>query len=188
MKRRFSLAIFALLAAGLMALPAIAADGSKDKEFVTKAAQSGLMEVQLGQLASEKASSQDVKDFGKRMVADHGKANEELKKLAQKKQMTIPTSLDKKYQEKVDKVRNLSGGEFDKKYMHLMVKAHTKDVAQFQAASKDVKDPDLKAWVVKTLPTLEQHLKQAKALGQKVGVDVNAAEKEGREAMEKKKS
>lgn len=154
-------------------LPAFAAEKgltSAEKSFIKDAASGGAMEVELGQAAVKNAMSQDVKDFGQRMVTDHGKANEELKTLVGKKQVQVPTELERKHKSKVEKLSKLSGEEFDKKYMKAMVKDHVKDVADFKKASKKAKDPELKAWIDKTLPVLEQHLQQAKDVAQKLGV------------------
>ena len=151
-----------------------------DKEFMEKAAAGGMMEVQLGQLAQQKGESADVKDFGSRMVADHGKADDELKALAGQKDVKLPEKLKGKEKSAVDKLSKLSGPKFDKEYMHEMVKDHVKDVAAFEKAKKKVKDPDLRGWVDKTLPVLEGHLKLAKETAGKVGVDVNKAVKEGK--------
>jgi len=96
------------------------------------------------------------------MVDDHSKANQELKTLATNKGVTLPTALDKKCQEVYDKLTKLRGSEFDKEYMRHMVEDHEKDVAKFQSASKNLQDPDLKAWALKTLPTLNEHLRMAK--------------------------
>src|ERR1700735_1452405 len=86
----------------LSASPVNAADGptisTTDTAFVMKAAQGGMTEVQLGQLASDKGDSQDVKDFGSKMVTDHGKANDELKSIAAAKSLTLPDKLDTKHQ------------------------------------------------------------------------------------------
>lgn len=159
----------------------------EDKKFLNDAANGGMMEVQLGQLAEQKATSPDVKNFGARMVTDHGKANDELKKIAARKGATLPGKLESKLKSNVERLTKLSGGDFDKKYMHEMVKDHTKDVAEFRDATTKVKDPDLNAFAAKTLPILEDHLKQAKDIAQKVGVDVNKAEQEGRKHAEKRK-
>ncbi len=101
MKKLFSLATVTLCLIIALA-PAMAADkttvSSADKTFVMKAAQGGMLEVQLGQLASDKASSQDVKDFGAKMVTDHGKAGDELKSIATTKGLTLPDKLDDKHQ------------------------------------------------------------------------------------------
>jgi putative membrane protein len=133
-----------------------------DQEFMNKAAQGGMAEVMLGQIASTKGTSPDVKNFGNRMVSDHGKANDELKQLAQTKGVTLPADVDDESKKMSDKLSKLSGKDFDKTYINGMVDDHEKDVKEFEKASKDAKDPDLKAWASKTLPTLQDHLKMAK--------------------------
>jgi putative membrane protein len=133
-----------------------------DKEFVVKAAQGGMAEVMLGQMASSKGTSPDVKNFGNRMVSDHGKANDELKQLAQNKGMALPGDVDKETKKFADRLSKTSGKDFDKEYINNMVDDHEKDVNEFEKASKNAKDPDLRAWAAKTLPTLQDHLKMAK--------------------------
>jgi putative membrane protein len=139
-----------------------------DKEFVTKAAIGGMAEVQMGQLASSKATSADVKAFGQRMVTDHSKANDELKSLATTKGLALPTDLDDEHKNDMQKLSTLTGKDFDKAYMDNMVKDHEKDVNEFQKASGSAGDADLKAWAGKTLPTLQQHLQMAKDVQSKV--------------------
>jgi putative membrane protein len=133
-----------------------------DKDFVMKAAQGGMAEVMLGQMASTKGSSPDVKNFGNRMVSDHGKANDELKQLAQNKGMALPADVDDESKKMSDKLNAASGKDFDKQYISGMVDDHEKDVKEFEKESKDAKDLDLKTWASKTLPTLQDHLKMAK--------------------------
>jgi len=133
-----------------------------DQEFMNKAAQGGMAEVMLGQTASTKGTSPDVKNFGNRMVSDHGKGNDELKQLAQTKGVTLPSDVDDESKKMADKLSKLSGKDFDKEYISGMVEDHEKDVKEFEKASKNAKDPDLKAWAAKTLPTLQDHLKMAK--------------------------
>jgi putative membrane protein len=132
-----------------------------DRKFVTEAAKGSMAEVELGRLASEKGSSDAVKQFGKRMVDDHGKASDELKQLAQQKGLTLPADLDPKHRQLRDRLAKLNGADFDKAYANEMVKDHKKDVADFKREASGAKDPDLKAWAGKTLPTLEDHLKMA---------------------------
>jgi len=95
-----------------------------DKTFMTKAAQGGMAEVELGQLATQKGQSDDVKKFGQRMVDDHSKANDQLKSLASEKGVTLPTSLDAKDRALKDRLSKMSGAQFDKAYMQAMVKDH----------------------------------------------------------------
>jgi putative membrane protein len=135
---------------------------AEDKEFMTKAAIGGMAEVMMGQMASTKATDAGVKTFGNRMVTDHSKANDELKSLAAQKGMVLPTDVDAEHKEKSDKMSQKSGKDFDKAYMADMVEDHEKDVSEFQKASQNAADPDLKAWATKTLPTLQDHLKMAK--------------------------
>lgn len=136
---------------------------SKDRKFIEAAAQGGMAEVQLGKLAEQKASSEQVKEFARRMVQDHGKANEDLKQIASSKGVQVPAELDRKHKRDYDRLQKLSGAEFDREYMKHMVDDHKKDVSEFKDAAKDAKDAELKSFASKTLPTLEQHLTLARS-------------------------
>jgi putative membrane protein len=144
-----------------------AATKGADAAFVHEAAIGGMAEVELGRVATQNASSDDVKQFGQRMVDDHGKAGDELKGLASKKNLTLPTGLDQKHQALRDRLAKLKGAAFDKAYMSEMVSDHQKDVAAFQREAKSGSDPDVKAWAQKTLPTLQEHLKMARDVSSK---------------------
>jgi putative membrane protein len=141
---------------------------SSDRKFVTEALKGGMAEVELGKLASEKASHDAVKQFGQRMVDDHGKAAEELKKIAQDKGVTPPAEMDGKHKRLHDRLSRLSGAEFDRAYMDDMVKDHRGDVKEFQREAGRAKDPDVKSYASKTLPTLQEHLKQAETVRSQV--------------------
>lgn len=166
---RGSLAAIAIVC--LMSLGALAQSSSSnstkgqlsaaDKTFVTKAAQGGQAEVELGQLAEQKAQSQKVKDFGKRMVDDHSKANDQLKQIASQEGVTLPTNLSAKDEALKDRLSKLSGEQFDRAYMRNMVMDHKKDIAEFQKEANSGKDPDVKNWASQTLPTLQSHLQEA---------------------------
>ena len=140
-----------------------------DTTFVTNAAKGGLAEVELGKLATEKAASDQVKQFGQRMVDDHSKANDELKTLAQQKNITLPTDLDAKDKALRMRLTKLSGAPFDRAYMQAMLSDHKKDVNEFRVESTSGKDADIKAFASKTLPTLEDHLKLAQDTTKTVG-------------------
>ena len=133
-----------------------------DKEFVANAGMAGLYEMNVGNLALQKASSADVKSFAQRMVADHGKANAELAQLATTKGVALPAELDGDPQGAFEHLSALSGAEFDKAYMQHMVDDHIKAVADFEKASTSATDADVKNWATKTLPTLQEHLAMAK--------------------------
>src|SRR5213082_834387 len=115
-----------------------------DQNFVKKAAKGGLAEVELGKLATEKASSDEVKKFGQRMVDDHSKANDQLKQLASSKGIDVPSELNAKDKATKERLSKLSGEQFDRSYMQDMVKDHTKDVSEFQHESKSGKDSEIK--------------------------------------------
>ncbi|HYC37936.1 MAG TPA: DUF4142 domain-containing protein [Usitatibacter sp.] len=134
-----------------------------DRNFVTKAAQHGKAEVDLGKMAQDKASNPQVKEFARRMVEDHGKANQELMTIASAKGIQVPTETDKDHQKLANKLQKLQGAEFDREYMQHMVKDHKKDVSEFQKASKNAKDAEVKAFAAKNLPTLQEHLKMAQS-------------------------
>jgi putative membrane protein len=129
----------------------------------------GMAEVELGKLASEKASNATVKAFGQRMVADHGKAGDELKMVVASKQITLPTSIDAKHKATYDRLSGLSGAAFDRAYVTDMVADHKKDVAAFSEESTSGKDSDIKAWAAKTLPTLREHLRMIEELDKELG-------------------
>jgi putative membrane protein len=164
--------IVGLSAAALLALASSAASaagaGKGDSDFVMKAAQGGMEEVELGQLATSQAASADVKQFGQRMVTDHGKANDELKAVAQKSGETVPTDLSKKQQSDKARLAKLNGAEFDKAYMKMMVSDHKEDIAEFEKEAKSGKDADVKAFASKTLPTLKEHLSMAQDVEKRV--------------------
>jgi putative membrane protein len=139
-----------------------------DTDFMTKAAQGGMAEVELGKLAAAKAQNAEVKQFAQKMVADHGKANDELKALAGEKNFSMPVRLDAKHQSVVDKLNGLSGAEFDKAYVDAMLADHEEDVALFKSEADGGKDADVKAWAGKTLPSLQMHLDMIKGIKAKM--------------------
>lgn len=141
---------------------------SADKEFMDKAAQGGMAEVQIGQMAASKAQNADVKAFGQKMVQDHSNANTELKSVATQKGVTLPTEVSAKQKEDMDKLSKLSGAAFDKEYVKMMVEDHEKDVADFQKQSDGGTDTELKAFAAKTLPTLKSHFEMIKGLNAKM--------------------
>ena len=139
-----------------------------DRKFVEEAAEGGQMEVELGKLAQQKASSDAVKQFGQRMATDHGKAGQELAQLAAGKGVELPKQPPRKNRMEKDRLSKASGAAFDRDYVKMMVEDHEKDVAAFKRESQQAQDPDLKAWVTKTLPTLEDHLKSIKQIESQV--------------------
>jgi len=134
-----------------------------DQSFVTKAAEGGLAEVELGKLAAQKASSPDVKNFAQRMVDDHSKANDELKSIASQKNITLPTAMSAKDKADYNRFSKLSGAAFDRAYMQHMLSDHRTDISEFQYEARSGQDSDVRGFASKTLPTLQEHLKMAES-------------------------
>jgi putative membrane protein len=146
-----------------------------DAKFAADAAAGGMAEVELGKLAAQKGGTDAVKQFGQKMVDDHSKANEELKQVASKDNLTIPSTLDAKHQARIEKLSKLSGDQFDKAYIKDQLKDHKKDVREFQAESENGSNPDVKAFAAKTLPVLQQHLQMVKDLSKSKGTSDTAS-------------
>ena len=146
--------------------------GSSDKRFMLQAAQGGTAEVQIGQLATQKASSDQVKQYAQQMVEQHSQVNSQLAALAAQKGVTLSTTLSSKYQSTYDQLSKLSGTAFDRAYISQAgVKAHTQQADLFKRESQQGKDPEVKALAAQTLPAVEDHLKMARdiASGKTVG-------------------
>ncbi len=133
-------------------------------DFLTKAASGGMLEVQLGQMAQQKAASQRVKDFGFMMIRDHTKGNTELKAIAAQKGIVIPQTLSNDHQKHVDELSKQNGKDFDKAYMNLMESDHKGDIDEFTDASEKVDDLTIKGFAKKNIPMLQMHLDSVKAV------------------------
>jgi putative membrane protein len=169
-------------AIALLAQPALAQDtqpqpqaqsgqmqvAQEDRDFATEAAQGGLIEVRLGELAQQQAKSAEVKDFGQRMVDDHGQANDKLTQIAEQKGIELPQDLSEDAQATYDELQQQSGAEFDQAYMDEMVSDHEDDVSAFEDYVEDAQDPDLRSFAEETLPTLKEHLALAKQTQEQV--------------------
>lgn len=139
-----------------------------DQKFAMEAAMGGMMEVELGRVAATKGASEEVRQFGQRMVDDHTKAGAELMQVASGKGMMLPTAPDAKHQMMMQKLNALSGEKFDKEYVSMMVKDHKKDVAEFQKEANKGMDADIKAFASSTLPTLQGHLQMIQRIHDKM--------------------
>ncbi|HEY9849748.1 MAG TPA: DUF4142 domain-containing protein [Leptolyngbyaceae cyanobacterium] len=138
--------------------------GDTDRQFVTQAARDGIAEVQLGQLAAQRGSSDAVKQFGQRMVRDHTQANDRLRQIASEKGFSLPTDMGSQNQSVREKLSRLSGAEFDRQYMQHMVEDHTKGLALYQTQAEQGEDADLKAFAAQTVPVLQEHLQLARSI------------------------
>jgi len=135
-----------------------------DTDFAIDAADGGMLEVQLAQLALTKATSPKVKEFAQSMVDDHSKANEELKSLAQTKNISLPSTISEEKQKDYDKLAEKTGEDFDGAYSVLRAKDHKDDVDKFKKAAEECEDADMKSWAAEKVPVLEHHLSMAESL------------------------
>ena len=138
-------------------------NAADDNAFVEKMAQANIAEVKLGQLAAERASNAQVKQFGRRMASDHQKANNELKQVASKMAVQLPAETDAKHQQLYDRLSTLKGAEFDREYMKAMVDGHKKAESAFSKQA-DQQKTEIDRWAASTLPTIRMHLEHAKQL------------------------
>jgi putative membrane protein len=133
-----------------------------DSKFAVTAADGGMLEVKLGELAKTNGMSQEVKSLGKMMVEDHSKANEELKALASQKNVTLPIEMGDKCQRKYEDLAKKTGKDFDKAYTDLMVKDHKDDIDLFKKEADKGNDPEIKSWAAGKVAVLEHHLERSK--------------------------
>lgn len=145
----------------------VAADDQKeskggDKEFVKKASACGMAEVNLSELAVRFARDPAVKQFAQQMIADHMRANQQLTAMANRHSIALAKGMNEKHQKCYDKLKSLSGHEFDREYMEAMVKDHEEAVKLFEQQSKDGNDENMKQWAGKQTPILKRHLEHAR--------------------------
>jgi putative membrane protein len=151
-------------------IPGTSAQDMQDKAFLRKAAEGGMAEVQLGKLAAEKASAEDVKAFGQKMVDDHTRLNNDMAPIAQSKGVALPKKMSKADQAEYDKLSSLSGDAFDKEYIAYMVKDHHADLREFRTEATSTNDPELKAAVDKASQVIHEHMVHADKLAQDKGI------------------
>ena len=165
------LKVSALLLVGLFAAVSCKEDDGDmtmvpeaDRSFAMMAADGGMLEVKLGELAKNKATMQSVKNYGQMMVTDHTKANDELKGIADSKSISLPATLSTPKQQKYDSLAAMSGMKFDSAYVRVMVSSHQETISLFQKEADNGGDSDLKSFATKTLPTLKMHLSHIESL------------------------
>jgi putative membrane protein len=164
MLKRFTLSVAAVSLAAAGAAFAQSKMSEDDTKAIKNLAEANLAEIEAGKLASDKASSPQVKQFGERMVKDHTQMLDELKKLAQSKGVELPGSAGMGDRAHTLALRTKSGQDFDKAYMEDMVKDHEKDVKETAELGQQISDPQLKAAVEKAHAEIQQHLTLAKQI------------------------
>jgi putative membrane protein len=143
--------------------PSASAAGTPS-DFIVNAAQTDMLEIEAGKLASEKAQSPQVKKFAQMLVRDHGQASKELQQIAQQKGVQVPQSLPPDKQQSLQKLEGMSGTEFDRTFAQEMVNGHQQAVQMYEQAAQSAQDPEVRSFAEEKLPTLREHLKMAQAL------------------------
>jgi putative membrane protein len=156
-----SLAVAVLVVVAIVVVSRTSRESFSDAQFAAKAAYGALTEVQLGQLAAQKGETEAVRAFGRRMATDHAQTHQKLQEIAARENISLPQDLDQEAKQNYEKLAKLSGPAFDRSYAQDMVADHKKDVAQFQKETKAGKNEAIRTFAAETLPTLQDHLKEA---------------------------
>lgn len=166
MQKRLSLCIVSIIGVIVLSGSSVFAKGTSTEEFVRKASVANEFEIESSRLALEKSQNQNVKRFAQKMIDDHTKAGEQLKQALQNTNTNAAPEegLDDKHQQKIDKLQNLSGDDFDRQYIAMQMKAHKNAVSLFSDYSMHGKDAAIKSFAAQTLPTLKKHLKHVQHL------------------------
>jgi putative membrane protein len=148
-----------------------------ERAFITKAMEGGMAEVQLGQLAQQKSESNDVKQFAAKMVNDHGQMGDKwFKPVAQQMGINPPSGPSKKDKKEIEKLQGLSGQDFDREYITMMVKDHQKDLKDFQSEAQAAQDPTVKQIADKGSQVIQQHLQIIEQIAKAHNIDVGGKE------------
>jgi putative membrane protein len=133
-----------------------------DRQFLEDSAIGGMQEVELGKVALQKAPSESVRAFAQRMVDDHNQTREQLQSIAEAKGLSLPTGFDARHQKEIDRLQKLSGSDFERAYMKLVLDAHQKDIREFRKQAEQGADSDIRSFVMSALPKLHDHLALAR--------------------------
>ncbi len=137
-------------------------DLKEDAEFAVHAADGGLFEVRASELAQSKATNPGVKEIAQMMIQDHTQSNNQLKEIASRKDIQLPTSISEDKQDKYENLAEEESDEFDKKYINEMIDSHEKMIKKFRDHSDEANDSEIQDWVAQQIPTLEKHLNHLK--------------------------
>jgi len=142
----------------------------KDKEFLAKASQGGLAEVEMGKIASTKAKDPEVKQFAQKMIEDHTKLLADMKPFADQLGVTPPAKLSVEHEQTASRLKSLSGEEFDKEYIKAMVADHHADLAEFSAEKASASDPGLRQAVANGTEVIRMHTQMIDKIAKKNGM------------------
>ena len=164
------LGVFALAAASPGALAATDSPPKNTVSFLQHAAEGQQSEIDLGQLALQKAGNEQVKQFGARMIEDHTKARQEVQQLASKGGIQLPNQPGRSHKDIKDQLSKLSGKEFDRTYMTAMLREHAKEMKELEQQSLMEKNPDVRQWAAGAVPVVKEHLTKANTIASSLGI------------------
>ena len=141
-----------------------AAPAAETENFVHTAADANTFEIQSSQIALQKTTNEQVKDFAHLMIKDHTRIGDEFKSIAEKQNLQLPKGLDSKSQSSLKRLQSESGTRFSRTYARMMLKGHQQAVKLFQSYAQNGDDQQLNEWAQRTLPTLQEHLRRAEAM------------------------
>ena len=147
-----------------------------ERKFLSKAAQGGMAEVQLGQLAQEKAASDEVKQIGEKLVEDHSQANDQVQQIAMAKGVDLPKDISGKHKSAVKRLSKLSGQEFDREFLRYQLEHHREDIREFEKTADKAENPEVKEFASNALPLLKKHQDMVAQAAQAAGIPI---EREG---------
>lgn len=138
---------------------------NEDKDFLKEAYQTNLNEIELARLATQQASSSDVKEYAQRMIDEHSRSNEQIQQIASSKGVDLQSGAQSK---DYSQFSNLSGPQFDQKYIENQQQSHQEAISMFRNAADKGSDPDVKSFASSQLSTLEQHQSMASDLSSRM--------------------
>lgn len=146
--------------------------GEQDQQFARQASVGNIFEIQSSQLAQQTSDTEAVKDFAQRMIEDHASVQDQLVTIARQEDFTPPLDLDQEHQQKLQRLRDLTGEEFDKQYMQAQIEAHRKAIDLYTKEIEQGQDEQLQSFAREALPVLRAHLDQAMSIAREIGVEV----------------
>jgi putative membrane protein len=155
-----------------------------DAEQMINLASSDMFEIEAGRLAAERGTNPEVKSFGQMMVEDHTKASQQMKTLAQNKNITLPTTMGNDHQEELSDLRNQQGADFDREYMDAMVSSHEDAISRLEDL-QDSDDAQIKSFAQTMLPTIRQHHERAQTIEDQVNTTGTRADRDTRRRGER---
>ena len=164
------LGVTSFCSAGVLIAQDAASTSAQDKEFVAKAAEGSMAEIQMSQLALKKSKNDEVKAYAQKMVDDHTKLIADMKPFADQMGVKPPTKLNAKHQDEAARLKVMSGDKFDQEYITAMVADHHKDLGEFKTEQDTTANADLKTTVAQGTTVIQQHTEMIDKMAQAKGI------------------